>query len=136
MFQRGACHHGGKNPWDNCLGDVRTRINDNAVCHVPLARMAEKAPRLLNINGLDRQHMMLFVRKGTAYTLARRWTCASFHTCTISCSAPRTVLLNAQERVSVAQVLQEHCSNEAGSFVVARDEDGVPFSLGDMNYRI
>ena len=97
--------------------------------------MAEKAPRLLNINGLDRQHMMLFVRKGTAYTLARRWTCASFHTCTISCSAPRTVLLNAQERVSVAQVLQEHCSNEAGSFVVARDEYGVPFSLGDKNYR-
>ena len=108
MFQRGACHYGGENPHDNCLGDVRTRTQDNAVCHVPLARMAEKASRLLSVNGLVRQHMMLFVPKGTAYALARRCTYASIHTCTITCTAPRTVVLDAQERVSVAQVLQDH----------------------------
>ncbi|KAL4399834.1 threonyl-tRNA synthetase [Malassezia pachydermatis] len=57
---------------------------------------------------------------------------ASLRTGTVAFADPRTVRLSTayQGRTSVAQILNDACSNEAGAYVVARDDQGRPVSLG------
>lgn len=70
-------------------------------------------------------------------SLVRRWRIAPgvrafLHTHAAAHAAPRLVKLQEHERMTVPQVLQKYCSNEAGSFVCARDERGKPISLADV----
>ncbi|WFD22022.1 threonine--tRNA ligase [Malassezia equina] len=49
--------------------------------------------------------------------------------CAVAHYHARTIPVNPEQRVSAAQILNAACSNEAGAYVVARDDRGQPLSL-------